>query len=586
MLPGMRESLHGTYITRHVEQVDTRDTHEVAVLAKNAKSDEAAQWDAMLTQGKSVQVPTKSRRRVIIDLQNYICAYTSVVISGGRGASVRVLWAESLYRYDPKIDKHGLPRSNRKDNRNDIEGRHFMGYGDTFTTDGGATRTFHSLWWAAGRYIEVLVETADESVTVESIALTTTFYPYEFKGTFEASEPRLAKVMDLALHTLRMCSHETSMDCPYFEQLNYAGDTRLQSLVAMAMSTDDRLVQKGLTLFDWSRTGDTWTSSRYPTRTLQTIPTFAMFWANTAYDYALYRGNRAFLSQRMPGVRSVLERWRQQIRDDGLLILPAGWNFVDWVSGWPGGTRNQIAGASGPVQWQLVYTLELTAKLEEMLGEPLLAQRNRQTAAALAATAERVFFDKSRGLLADDTDHTKYSEHTQVLALISGHLSKNLREAVSQPLIKPSDLPISSIYFSHYAFEALREIGRMDVMMHRMGQWFDLTEKGLYTLIEQSEPSRSDCHAWAAHPVYHYYASILGIRPAGFGFDKVDIAPQLGTLAWAKGEMIHPRGTIRMSIEHKDGSLSGEVTLPREVSGQLRANGETIELKAGTQSFG
>jgi hypothetical protein len=461
-----------------------------------------------------------------------------------------------------------------------------MGYGDTFIADGGASRHFGSLWWASGRYIEVLVETADEPLTVQSIALVETRYPYEFPIAFEASDTRLSGVTGLALRTLQMCSHESSMDCPYFEQLNYTGDTRLQSLVAMHASPDDRLVRKSIRLFDWSRTGDNWTSSRYPTRTLQTIPPFALWWVAMVYDYARYRGDKAFISKAMPGVRGILERWREQIRDDGLVVLPAGWNFIDWLDSWEHGTRNPIGSTCGIEQWHLVYTLEIAAQLEEMLGENHLAHRNRETAMALATAAESAFLDTKRGILADDLEHTKFSEHAQVLALLSGHLSAGLRDAAGAALTNRSDVAPTSIYFSHYTFEALREIGRIDKLIDRMGLWFEHSSKGMYTLVEQPEPTRSDCHAWAAHPVYHYFATILGIRPAAFGFEKVEIRPQLGPLVWAKGDMVHPRGIIRVKAEMRLGKLSGEVELPDGLTASVIANEKTMTVNGGKHTFG
>jgi hypothetical protein len=494
-----------------------------------------------------------------------------------------MLWSEALYLPDPK---QTIDHSQRKENRNEIENRYFHGYGDTFIADGGKDRHFGSIWWAAGRYIEVVVETAEEPLTIQSIGFTDTGYPYDFDASFESSEPLLAQIMPRGLHTLKMCSHETSMDCPHFEQLNYAGDTRLQSLVAMHCTADDRLVRKGIRLFDWSRSGDNWTASRYPTRTLQTIPPFALWWVGSVLDYARSRGDRAFLSQIMPGVRGVMERWRQQINDEGLVVLPAGWNFVDWIPGWPGGTRNEIGSPGGVEQWQVAYGLNALAQLEEMMGEPLLAQRNRQTAAALAATAERVYFDKARGMLADNLDHSKFSEHTQVMALVSGQLSSNLRESASKVLTTKSDLKTSSIYFSHYTFEALREIGRIDTLIERLAPWFDHAKNGLYTLIEQNEPTRSDCHAWGAHPIYHFFATILGVRPTAFGFEKVEIRPQLGPLTLARGEMFHPRGRIRVDLQQKQGRIGGEIALPEGLTGTLIANGQPVALKGGKQTVG
>jgi len=57
---------------------------------------------------------------------------------------------------------------------------------------------------------------------------------------------------------------------------------------------------------------------------------------------------------------------------------------------------------------------------------------------------------------------------------------------------------------------ALGRLGRADVLLSRMGLWFGLVETGLRTVIEEPEPTRSDCHAWGAHPIFHLYATLLG----------------------------------------------------------------------------
>lgn len=582
MLPPMRTFEHDGAVVRHVSAPTMEDLSYEPVRAAGNLSSETAAWQAMLSKQNAITIPPNTRRRVIVDLTNYICAFTRVVTDGGAGATVGVRWTEALAHFDPKRHNHVLA-ANLKDCRNDIDGRHFLGYGDTFTTDGGRHREFRSLWWGAGRFIEIDVRTGAEPLTIGRVEFTRTEYPYSFNADFKSSDERLANVIPLALHTLQMCSHETSMDCPFYEQLNYAGDTRLQSLVAMTCAEDDRLVRKGIKLFDWSRNGDGWTSSRYPTRVLQTIPTFGMCWVSMVFDYARYRGDRAFLATCMPGVRAVIERWREQIDENGLVVLPAGWNFVDWVSGWQSGVpRSKPGQHSCVVQWQLVYTLELAAQLEEMMNEPLLAQRHRQTASSLAARAEQVYFDEARGLLADDEGREHFSEHAQALAILSGHLSANLRQRVGRVLIdRDASLAATSIYFSHYTFEALRLLDRTDKIIDRMQLWFDHESMGLKTLLESPEPSRSDCHAWGAHPVYHYYATLLGIRPAGFGFDTVEITPRLGSLQWAEGTMTHPKGHIHARFSVSNGRLSGEVTLPAGVTGKLVWSQRVAALASG-----
>ncbi len=115
--------------------------------------------------------------------------------------------------------------------------------------------------------------------------------------------------------------------------------------------------------------------------------------------------------------------------------------------------------------------------------------------------------------------------------------------------------------------------------------WFNLKPQGFKTTFEMPEPSRSDCHAWGAHPVFHYFATLLGIRPAAPGFKSVRIQPQLGPLESARGTLVHPAGRIALDVRRAGERLRGEVELPDGVTGELLINGGATPLRTGRQEF-
>ena len=57
-------------------------------------------------------------------------------------------------------------------------------------------------------------------------------------------------------------------------------------------------------------------------------------------------------------------------------------------------------------------------------------------------------------------------------------------------------------------------------------------------------------------------ATVLGIRPAAPGFSRILVAPALGSLKHASGQMPHPAGEIRVSYRRSSGGLRASITLP------------------------
>lgn len=578
MLPSQLADQRQMGRVRFVSAKAWEDPQNVAVDAADALPAEVAGWQALVDGAQPLVIPAHSHRQVILDLEEYFCAYPQVQLSGGRGSRIVVGWAEALH-----LDAAG----HEKGQRDGVEGRTLFALcQDVILPDGSAHRHYEPLWWRSGRYIALLIETGDEPLTLERLGLLETRYPLEMESRFGSSDARLDAITPIALRGLQMCAHETYMDCPYYEQLMYVGDTRLEALTTYAISSDDRLPRKAITLYGLSRLPDGMIQARYPSRNIQVIPPFSLWWIGMVYDYALWRGDRAFVAELLPGVRAVLDGFLTQINRENLLQAPDGWNFTDWTNEWRLGVPpDGFRGCSGPLNWHLIYTLGLAAQIEAWVGEEFSAQRWQQWRSKLVEAANTAFRNEERGLFADDLAHAEFSEHTQCLALLSDVLEGAQRERTAHSLLTAPSLTPTTIYFSHYLFETYRLLGQPAALFERLGLWFDLAAQGFKTTPEQPEPSRSDCHGWGAHPLYHFFATMLGIRPTAFGFDEVEIAPMPGHLTHLSGEMVHPRGRITADLHFDGEHVRGTVSLPDGLHGTFRYGDKTVDLQPGAQSI-
>lgn len=520
-------------------------------------------------------VPGNTTLSFLCDLEDYYCAFPKICCSGGANAEIRWSWAEALYQQDLKT----------KTDRNQVIGMHFTGMTDFFISNGEENQAFETLWWRSGRYMLLSIQTAAAPLILQSLAIEETRYPLENASRFSCDEPGIEKLIQLCFRGLQANSHEKASDCPYYEQLMYTGDTRLQALIQYVTSDDDLLARRCIELFNWSRASgcDGLTTARYPDRSTQWIPTFSLIWIWMVHDYFYWRDDPGFVEKQLTGTRSVLNAFASFLNPDHLLEHVPHWVFVDWTPDWfegyPPGAQD---GISSLVNLMYVHTLEKAAELESLIGSRHLAEAYREQKNRTSQSVLKTFWNHSKGIMADDMTHQHFSEHAQALTVLCPSFEKEIRQSALNGLSaqKPG-LTKASIYFSFYVFEALLSMNETADIRARLGDWLHLSEQGFKAPPEEFGHSRSDCHAWGSHPLYHFHAGVLGIRPGSPGFHTVAITPR--DIGWAtiSGSTVHPKGNIETTFSFSDGALEGEITLPAGLTGTLQWGEASVALISG-----
>ncbi len=474
-----------------------------------------------------------------------------------------------------------------KGNRNDIAGKLFFGPSDTYIADGAPRRTYRPLYWRTYRYIRLTIKSAAQPITIESLKGTFTGYPFERKALFAvddpSSNPELQKILNVGWRTARLCAHETYMDCPFYEQLQYAGDARIQMMISLYMTGDARLMKNGIALLNSSRTAEGATYSRAPSNLQQYIPPFSLWWIGMVHDYWMYVDDPAFARQMLPGVRAVLEFYAGYQKENGSLRPMPWWNFVDWVKQWPSGVPPADAqgGSSAALDLQLLLAYQWAADLERGLGKPALADEDRERAADLKATVLATDWDEKTGLMADQPSHQTYSQQVNTLAVLAHVVPQNQARAVVEKMLSP-DLAQSSIYFRAYTNAALREVGLGNQYVDQLGPWKEMLHDGLTTWAEWNGPdTRSDCHAWGASPNFELLRTVAGIESMAPGFKRIRIAPNPASFKEVSARMPHPNGTIEVKLEQQKNGLDAELILPPDTDGEFDWAGEAHALRSG-----
>ncbi len=526
----------------------------------------------------------------VLDAGEEMCGFVKMSMRGGEGAEISLLYSE-CYEYE-----------NAKGDRTDAENGMLRGYTDFYrvteaffekdhapeepakgTTEGSVEKAaairagestrentaitcIEPYWFRTFRYIKVTVKNGSKPLFLDRFEYLETGYPLEVRTQVQTSDETLAPVWDISLRTLRRCMHETYVDCPYYEQMQYIMDTRSEILYTYAVSADDRLARKTIAEFSRAQRSDGLLNCSYPNKSINVIPGFALYYILMVHDHMMYFGDAELVQSVLPVIRRILDFFEERVIREGSMQGLVGktggvnekgelWSFIDWAQEWMETTGMPRAGLHGPITMEsLLYILGLqkAAELEEYAGDAEQAEADRARAERVRRAVRDICMDEE-GVLTDgpadaeNPDCRMRSQHCQVFGVLTGTLGaeegrRNLRKSITE-----EGYAKCSVAMRFYLFRALEQTDLYEYTDGFWDIWRKMVRNHCTTSVEAEFYARSECHAWGALALYELPSVVLGVRPAAPGYSRIEVKPHPGYMTSASGTVHTPAGDVKVS---------------------------------------
>lgn len=535
--------------------------------------------EGLLEGKKELVIPHDSKITLLIDQKYLTIGYPEIIVSGGKDSRIRVGYAETLFKSDRAS----------KGNRNDLESKIFIGIKDVFIPDGGIRRHFRPLSHRTFRFIQLDIETRNDSLVIHDFYNNFTSYPVKLQASFHCDKNAYNQLMESGWRTAKVCAQDILMSDAYYEQMQYVGDSKIYNMAMMTLTGDDDLVRNQLTQTNWSRIPEGLTLACYPNPFHLVIPYYSLTWIEMIYDHMMWAGDKEFTSRFVLGIYSVLDWYDQRIQNNGLLGPLEWWNDVDWSPGFPNGVPPGIEnGNSSLFTLEYAIALKKAAEIMTFTGNLKLAERYRIRASGIIEAVNKLCYDPSRELYAETPEFKNYSQHTNILAILADAVEGDKAVKLMHRILEDKSLDQVALFFRYYLLEALHISNMADQIKNELTPWFQMIDTGLTTFTEVPltwKSQRSDCHPWSTSPNIHFFTTICGIRPIKPGFAEVEIRPAFGELNSLKAIYPHPKGKIILDLDKENNSLTGTIELDGDYEAYLIWYNQKITLIKGINNI-
>ncbi len=469
-------------------------------------------------------------------------------------------------------------------------------FADRYITKAGR-QTVGNVFTARGfRCVQVVIREFMEPLRIHAVRGVDRLYPYAETSRFVSSDPLLNDVWTACVQTMKACSTDTFVDCPWRENAFYINDLVVENVTGLQLFGDARLSARCLRLMASQAREDGLIPGSVPCgilpgMTLEASEDFLILLGGNLFlplvleEYLVYTGDETVvrdLALTVDRLLSAFARWEDA---EGLVLPPARhWNFIDWSFEMtdPEGRRSLSGRNTAVLNWFYVLALDGAARLAAGQGDSVQADRWRDKAAAVSRAIDARFWSEEKRCYVewreDGEDSPLATQISQALALLSGRVPAGRREDLAAALTR-SDLLAPELYLHHFILRALVVTGQEAAalsLIHRY--WGPVIQAGSPTIWECGVHEQgkaafggnaSACHGFATTPVDFFQCVILGVRPTEPGFALCRISPRTLGLARASGTVLTPHGPISVDWRREDGELLLEITLPVGVTAEL-----------------
>lgn len=401
------------------------------------------------------------------------------------------------------------------------------------------------------------VKIQTDGCTLKSVSMEYEYMPEDERGTFRCNDEELNRIWNIGVYTMQLTSREFFIDGIKRDRWVWSGDAAQSYLMNYYLFFDSEMVKRTIFLLG----GKTPITSH-----INTIMDYTFFWFISIYDYYMYSGDRRFLFQIYPQMKSYMAYVLGRTDTDGMVEGQTGdWVFIDWTDK-PMDKHGQTAFE----QILFCKSLEAIAVVADIVGDEKSHNDYAEKADALRNKLIPFFWnDGLQALVHNRLDGKQSSDifrYPNMFAIIYGYLDAKQKETVKETVILNNEiLRITTPYMRFYELEALCALGEQDLVMGEMkAYWGGMLKDGATSFWEKFNPEehgrtrlamygrpygKSLCHAWGASPIYLLGRYYMGVKPTAPGYTEYEVKPCLGGLEWIEGNVPTPYGKIHIRMD-------------------------------------
>ena len=293
----------------------------------------------------------------------------------------------------------------------------------------------------------------------------------------------------------------------------------------------------------------------------------------------MYFGDHKLVEKYMPTVERILQFFEEHLSEKGyvgktggLIMEEAFWSFIDWAQEWNPTSGMPPAGLKGPITMEsllYIYGLQHAAKLAEYLGRKDEASQFTERAVK-AQNAVRTYCVNTDGMVQDGPGVEEYSQHCQVFACLTDTIDTDqARINILRTIQEKDHFAQCTVAMRFYLFRALEKTDLYAYTDQYWEAWRTMIKNHCTTCVESEAYARSECHAWGSLALYELTGTILGVRPAAPGYEKIEIRPVSGYLKEAEGSVKTPKGIIYVKWTKEGDKLDITYQTPDSVKDQI-----------------